>query len=93
MDTEISCYLVNGSFKKTCHTSNWGSIPGGGSGRSFVFVSASRTALGPTQPPIQCVQAALYPGMKLLGCEADNLPLSSARVKNAWRLTCNPLYI
>jgi hypothetical protein len=36
------------------------SIPG----RSFLFFTASRLALGPTQPPIQWVSEARSPGVK-----------------------------
>jgi len=39
---------------------------------SFLFTIASRPALGPTQPPIQCVLGALSPGVKQLGDEADH---------------------
>jgi hypothetical protein len=41
----------------------------------------SRTALGPTQPPIQWVPGALSLGVKRPGCEADHSPPSSAEVK------------
>jgi hypothetical protein len=44
---------------------------------------ATRTALGPTQPPIQWVAGALSLGVKQPGREADHSPLSSAEVKNA----------
>jgi hypothetical protein len=47
----------------------------------FLFTTASRTALGPTQPPIQCVPGALSPGVKRLGREVDHSPPSSAEVK------------
>jgi hypothetical protein len=47
----------------------------------FLFTTASRTALGPTQPPIQWVQGALSLGVKLAGCEVDHSPPSSAEVK------------
>jgi hypothetical protein len=40
-----------------------------------------RTALGPTQPPIQWVQGALSLGVKRPGSEADHSPPSSAEVK------------
>jgi hypothetical protein len=43
----------------------------------FLF-QASRTALGPTQPPIQWVPGALSLGVKRLGREADHSPPSSA---------------
>jgi hypothetical protein len=43
----------------------------------------SRTALGPTQPPIQWVPEDLSLGIKQPGREADHLPPSSAEV-NEW---------
>jgi hypothetical protein len=50
---------------------------------SFLFTTASRTALGPTQPPIQWVPGALFLGLKRPGREADHSPPSSAEIKNA----------
>jgi hypothetical protein len=47
----------------------------------FLFTSASRTALGPTQPPIQWVPGALFLGVKRQGREADHSPPSSVDVK------------
>jgi len=47
----------------------------------FLLTTASRTALGPTQPPIQWVQGAFSLGVKRSGHEADNSPPSSAEVK------------
>jgi hypothetical protein len=47
----------------------------------FPFTIASRTALGPTQPPIQWVPAALSLGIKRPSSEADHSPPSSAEVK------------
>jgi hypothetical protein len=47
----------------------------------FLFTTASRTALGPTQPPIQWVPGALSLGVKWPGREADHSPPSSAEVK------------
>jgi hypothetical protein len=38
----------------------------------FLFKTASRPALGPTQPPIQWVQGALSVGIKRAGREADH---------------------
>jgi hypothetical protein len=56
----------------------------------FLFTTASRMALGPTQPPIQWVPGALSLGVKQLGHEADHSPPSSAKVKNAWSYTSTP---
>jgi hypothetical protein len=47
--------------------------------------TTSRTALGPTQPPIQWVPGTLSLGVKQLGCEADHSTPSSA--ENAWSYT------
>jgi hypothetical protein len=49
--------------------------------RIFLFATMSRTALGPTQPPIQWVPGALSLGVKLPGHETDHSPPSSAEVK------------
>jgi len=38
----------------------------------FFFTTASRTALEPTQPPIQWIPGALSLGVKRSGCEADH---------------------
>jgi hypothetical protein len=54
----------------------------------LLFTTASRTALGPTQPPIQWVPGALSLGVKRLGREADHSPPSSAEVKE-----CVELYL
>jgi hypothetical protein len=53
----------------------------------LLFTAASRPALGPTQPPIQCV-----PGDLSLVREADHSPPSSAEVKNVWSYTSTPQY-
>jgi hypothetical protein len=47
----------------------------------FLFTTASRTALGPTQPPIQWVAGALSLGVKRTGPEADHSPPSNAEIK------------
>jgi hypothetical protein len=47
----------------------------------FLFTTASRTALVPTQPPIQGVSGALSLGVKRPGREADHSLPSSAEVK------------
>jgi len=54
----------------------------------FLFTTASRTALGSTQPPIQWVPGALSLGVKQLGHEADHSPPSRAKVKE-----CVELYL
>jgi hypothetical protein len=54
----------------------------------FLFTTAFRIALGPTQPPIQWVPRILSLGVKRLGCEADHSPPSSAEVKE-----CVELYL
>jgi hypothetical protein len=54
-------------------------FPVGGVG-IFLF-TASRTALGPTKPPIQRVSGAPSLGVKRPGREADHSPPSSAEVK------------
>jgi hypothetical protein len=59
----------------------------------FLFTTASRTALGPTQPPIQWVPGALSLGVKRPGHEADHSPPSSAEVKDEWSCTSTLLYV
>jgi hypothetical protein len=56
----------------------------------ILFTTASRTALGPTQPPIHWVPGALSPGVKHPGHEADHSPPSSSEVKNAWSYISTP---
>jgi hypothetical protein len=51
-------------------------------GKVFLFFTASRPTLGPTQSPIQWVQGVISPGVKRPGCEADHSPPSSIRDKN-----------
>jgi hypothetical protein len=59
----------------------------------FIFTIASRTALGPTQPPIQWVPGALSLGVKRLGREADHSSPCSADFKNAWSYTSTLQYV
>jgi hypothetical protein len=56
----------------------------------FLFTTASRPALDPTQPPIQLVPGALSLGVKRPGREADLSPTSTAEVKNAWSYASIP---
>jgi hypothetical protein len=58
----------------------------------FLFTTASGTALGLTQPPIQWVRGALSLGVKQSGREADHSPSPSAEVKNAWSYNSTPQY-
>jgi hypothetical protein len=59
----------------------------------FLFATASRPVLGPTQPLIQCVPGALSPGVKRTGREADHSPPSSAEIKNAWSYISPPPHV
>jgi hypothetical protein len=52
----------------------------------FLFTTASRTALGPTQPPLQWLPGALCLGVKRPGRETDHSPPSSAEVKECVKL-------
>jgi hypothetical protein len=47
----------------------------------FLFTTSSRTALGPTQPPIQWVPGALSLKVNRPGHKADHSHPSSAEVK------------
>jgi hypothetical protein len=52
-----------------------------GRGKTFLFSTASRPTLGPTQLPVQWVLGALSPGVKSQGRVANRSPPSSAKVK------------
>jgi hypothetical protein len=56
----------------------------------LLFSTASRPALGPTQPPIQWVPGDLSPGVKRQRREGDRSPPSNAEVENACRYTSTP---
>jgi hypothetical protein len=56
--------------------------------RIILFATASRTALGPTQPPIHWVQGALSLGVKQPGREAGHSPPSSTEIEG-----CAELYL
>jgi hypothetical protein len=47
----------------------------------FLFITASRLVLGPTQPPIQWVQLSLSLVVKRPGRDADHSPPTSAEVE------------
>jgi hypothetical protein len=57
---------------------------------AFLFMTVSRLAQGPTQPPIQWIRGAVSLGVKQSGHEAGHSPLSSAKFKNAWSYTSTP---
>jgi len=54
----------------------------------FLFTTASKPAMGPTQPPIQWVTATPSLGLKRPGREADRSPPSNAEIKE-----CVELYL
>jgi hypothetical protein len=56
----------------------------------FLFTTASRTALDPTQLPIQWVPGASSLGVKRPGREADHSPPSSTEVKEWVELYLHP---
>jgi hypothetical protein len=66
------------------------SFPGGGNDEIFfLFATASRPALEPTQP-IKWVRGALSPGVKRPRREAYQPPSSRAEARNAWSYTSTP---
>jgi hypothetical protein len=56
----------------------------------FLFTPVSRSALRPTQPPIQWVSGALSLGVKRPSREAGHSPPSTAEIKNAWSYISAP---
>jgi hypothetical protein len=58
----------------------------------FLFTTASRTVLGPTQPPIQWVPGAFSLGVKRPRREADHSPTSSTEVKECVELYLHSQY-
>jgi len=59
----------------------------------FLFATASRPTLEPTESPIQWVLGAVSPSVKRPGREADHSPPSSAEFKNAWSYTSTLPYV
>jgi len=62
-------------------------FPAGIGKGSFLFAIPSRPGLGPTQPSIQGVPAAPFPGVKQPVREVDHSSPSNADAKNAWSYT------
>jgi hypothetical protein len=58
----------------------------------FVLFLSSSQALGPAQPPIQCVPRALSHEVKRPGRDADRSPPISAEFKNTRIYTFTPQY-
>jgi hypothetical protein len=58
----------------------------------FLFVTVTRTALGPTQPLSIGYHGLFTWGVKRLGRETDHSPPSSAEAKNEWSYTSTPQY-
>jgi hypothetical protein len=56
----------------------------------FLFTTASRADLGPTQPPIQWVTGDLSLGLKRSGREANLSPPSSAEIEECVELHFHP---
>jgi hypothetical protein len=77
-----------GRYRKGLLTGPPDFIPGRGK-RFFLYSTASRSALGPTQPPNQWAPGALSLGVKRPG--AWNRPLPSSA--ETWSYTSTPLYV
>jgi len=58
----------------------------------FLFATALRLALGPTEPPIKWISGALNPDIKRLGRETDHSHPSRAEAKKAWSYAFTPHY-
>jgi hypothetical protein len=61
-----------------------GRSPSPGRVKNFLFSTASRPALGPSQPPTQWVLGTVSPVVKRPGHEADHSPPASAEIKKMW---------
>jgi hypothetical protein len=87
--TQYMCSKQTDFDKITGRSGILGSIPGGG-WDFFLFTTASRTALGPTQTPVQWVRGTVSLGVKRPECEADRSPPASAEVKECVELYLHP---
>jgi hypothetical protein len=61
--------------------------------RIFLFTTASRPALGSTQPPIQWLSGVLYPEVKRSGRETDYSPPSVLRLRMREVIPPLPQYV
>jgi len=56
----------------------------------YLLSTVSSLPVGVTEPLIQCILGAIYPGVKHLGHEFGHIPLSGAMDENAQRYTSSP---
>jgi hypothetical protein len=59
----------------------------------FLFATASKPALGLTQPPIQRVPGALFPEVRRPRRETGHSSSTSAEGKKAWSYNSGPAYV
>jgi len=71
--------ITQSIYRLHCGLDDWGSIPAGAMMGLSLFTTTSTLALESTQPLIQGVLGALTPGVKWLGCEAENSPPPNAQ--------------
>jgi hypothetical protein len=75
--TFLSSYMgTRSGWSRAARPRGRSSSPGGG--KNFHFSTASRPALGSTQPPILWVTGALSPGIKRQGHEVNHSPPTNA---------------
>jgi hypothetical protein len=58
---------------------------------SYLLLTVSSLPVGVTEPHIQCIVGAIYPGVKQLGDEFGHIPLSGALDENVQRYTSSTL--
>jgi hypothetical protein len=84
------CHQTGSGVHPTfCPMGTWGSFPEGKAAGAWKFflLHVIRSALGSTQPSVQRVPRALFPGVKRPGRETDHSPPTSAEVKEMWIYT------